>query len=374
MVEGSEPALETEPAHLLAAVREFFWPLGDKALDDLTVKETLGTGTFGRVRLVEADTLRKHLAARQPEPMSHATNCFLALKRMKKSEVVRLKQVEHILNEKSVLAETSHPFIVDMYATFQDERSLYMLLEYVPGGELFSHLRKAARFSNEGARFYAAQAVMAVQHLHGIGVVYRDLKPENLLLDGRGFLKLVDFGFAKRVADRTWTLCGTPEYLAPEMVRGEAYSFSVDWWALGMLLFEMLAGVPAFRSADPAEVYRKILVEAPRLLFKSSAECDALLAGLLAKAPEQRLCAADEVCDAPFFAAIAWSSLRSRSTPAPFRPKIAHPTDTSNVVTIEKYASPASEEGDGAEWDRYLTSATLRSSTHPFASFASGVW
>mmetsp|Transcript_9737 Transcript_9737/g.28533 ORF Transcript_9737/g.28533 Transcript_9737/m.28533 type:complete len:159 (+) Transcript_9737:163-639(+) len=158
------------------------------------------------------------------------------------------------------------------------------------------------------------------------------------------------------------------------MVRGEAYSFSVDWWALGMLLFEMLAGVPAFRSADPAEVYRKILVEAPRLLFKSSAECDALLAGLLAKAPEQRLCAADEVCDAPFFAAIAWSSLRSRSTPAPFRPKIAHPTDTSNVVTIEKYASPASEEGDGAEWDRYLTSATLRSSTHPFASFASGVW
>ena len=112
---------------------------------------------------------------------------------------------------------------------------------------------------------------------------------------------------------------------------------------------EMLAGVPAFRSADPAEVYRKILVEAPRLLFKSSAECDALLAGLLAKAPEQRLCAADEVCDAPFFAAIAWSSLRSRSTPAPFRPKIAHPTDTSNVVTIEKYASPASEEGDGAE-------------------------
>mmetsp|Transcript_8577 Transcript_8577/g.27162 ORF Transcript_8577/g.27162 Transcript_8577/m.27162 type:complete len:246 (+) Transcript_8577:741-1478(+) len=242
------------------------------------------------------------------------------------------------------------------------------------------------RLEEGQARFYAACVADVLGHLHDVcGIVYRDLKPENLLVDDVGYLKLVDFGLAKRLrpladdgevhaAERTSTICGTPEYLAPEMVRGEAYSFSVDWWALGMLLFEMLAGVPAFRSADPAEVYRKILVEAPRLLFQSSAECDALLAGLLAKAPEQRLCAADEVCDAPFFAAIAWSSLRSRSTPAPFRPKIAHPTDTSNVVTIEKYASPASEEGDGAEWDRYLTSATLRSSTHPFASFASGVW
>mmetsp|Transcript_23159 Transcript_23159/g.68664 ORF Transcript_23159/g.68664 Transcript_23159/m.68664 type:complete len:371 (-) Transcript_23159:54-1166(-) len=348
MVEGSEPALETEPAHLLAAVREFFWPLGDKALDDLTVKETLGTGTFGRVRLVEADTLRKHLAARQPEPMSHATNCFLALKRMKKSEVVRLKQVEHILNEKSVLAETSHPFIVDMYATFQDERSLYMLLEYVPGGELFSHLRKAARFSNEGARFYAAQAVMAVQHLHGIGVVYRDLKPENMLLDGRGFLKLVDFGFAKRVADRTWTLCGTPEYLAPEIIQSKGHNFAVDWWALGIVIYEMLAGYPPFFDDSPFGIYQKILAgrhECPRHFEPTAKE---LIRKLLTADRTKRIGStkngggAEEIKKQKWYRGLNWAALYNKTMEPYIAPDVSSSDDTSHY---EKFADSIEESG-----------------------------
>lgn len=117
-----------------------------------------------------------------------------------------------------------------------------MLLEYVPGGELFSHLRREVRFSNDGAKFYGSQIVSAFQHLHSFNIVYRDLKPENLLITRTGYLKITDFGFAKVVDDRTWTLCGTPEYLAPELIQSKGHNKSVDWWAVGILIYEMLAG------------------------------------------------------------------------------------------------------------------------------------
>lgn len=117
-----------------------------------------------------------------------------------------------------------------------------MLLEYVPGGELFSHLRREVRFANDAAKFYAAEIVLAFQHLHSFNIVYRDLKPENLLITRTGHLKIADFGFAKVVEDRTWTLCGTPEYLAPELIQSKGHNKSVDWWAVGILIFEMLAG------------------------------------------------------------------------------------------------------------------------------------
>lgn len=117
-----------------------------------------------------------------------------------------------------------------------------MLLEYIIGGEVFSHLRKAGRFSNEMTKFYAAEIVLAVEYLHTMDIIYRDLKPENLLLDRAGHIKITDFGFAKKVEDRTWTLCGTPEYLAPEIIQSKGHGKAVDWWALGILIFEMLAG------------------------------------------------------------------------------------------------------------------------------------
>lgn len=124
----------------------------------------------------------------------------------------------------------------------QSPTHLYMLLEYVPGGELFSHLRREVRFSNDGAKFYGSQIVSAFQHLHSFNIVYRDLKPENLLITRTGYLKITDFGFAKVVDDRTWTLCGTPEYLAPELIQSKGHNKSVDWWAVGILIYEMLAG------------------------------------------------------------------------------------------------------------------------------------
>ena len=225
------------------------------------LRETLGTGTRPRAPRRGASP-RNHITRWSSETKVNPppSNCFFALKIMKKSEVVRLKQVEHIKNEKEILSEVNHPFIVTLCAAppraarhrarararrrararpgrpalpahpparrlarsfiaFQDERNLYMLLEYIIGGELFTHLRKAGKFGNDHTRFYAAQIVMALQYLHNDSVVYRDLKPENLLLDLIGYLKITDFGFAKKVEDRTWTLCGTPSTSRPRSSR-----------------------------------------------------------------------------------------------------------------------------------------------------------
>ena len=165
-----------------------------------------------------------------------------------KIEVVRMRQVQHIVSEKNILARINFPFIVNLYlgltrlCTFQDNRYVFLLEEYVIGGEMFSHLRRARRFTNEMTRFYAAEITLALEYLHNLNIIYRDLKPENLLLDHNGHIKIADFGFAKIVPDRTWTLCGTPEYLAPEIIQSRGHGRAVDWWALGILIFEMLAG------------------------------------------------------------------------------------------------------------------------------------
>lgn len=199
-------------------------------LSDLTLKETLGTGTFGRVRLC----------------LHKSTGNYYAIKCLKKSEVLRMKQVEHILAEASILGSIRHPFIVNMLKTFQDDKRLYIVLEYVVGGELFSHLRKAGKFPNDVAKFYAAEVILAFEYIHSMDILYRDLKPENLLLDVGGHIKITDFGFAKKVPERTFTLCGTPEYLAPEIIQSKGHGKAVDWWALGILTYEMLVGYPPF--------------------------------------------------------------------------------------------------------------------------------
>jgi len=246
--------------------------------------------------------------------------------------------VEHIKAEKKILSKINHPFIVHLYASFQDEKNLYMVMEYVIGGELFSQLRKAGRFSNEASRFYAAEIVLALEYLHDKNIVYRDLKPENLLIDREGHMKITDFGFAKYVEDRTWTLCGTPEYLAPEIIQSKGHGKAVDWWALGILIFEMLSGYPPFYDENPFGIYQKILagkIEFPRH-FDVNAK-DLVKKLLLADRTKRYGCLKNGAVDIKshkWFKGIDWSKALNREMKVPFVPGWQSPNDTSN---FEKY-------------------------------------
>lgn len=193
-------------------------------LDDFELDRTIGTGSFGRVIIVY---LKKDRSQRY------------AMKMLKKENIVKMKQVEHTLNEKKILSSIDFPFIVKLAYSFKDTTNLYMILEYVTGGEMFTHLRKTGRYSEENACFYASQIVLTFEYLHYLNIIYRDLKPENVLYDSSGYIKITDFGFAKIIKDRTWTLCGTPEYLAPEIILSRGYNKAVDWWALGVIIYEM---------------------------------------------------------------------------------------------------------------------------------------
>ncbi|KAF4662179.1 hypothetical protein FOL47_006380 [Perkinsus chesapeaki] len=288
-------------------------------LEDFDLRATVGTGTFGRVRVVKI----KNSADRTP----------FALKILKKSEVIRLKQIEHVRAERQILEKLSHPFIVNLFATFQDEKRLFMLMEYVNGGELFSHLRKEGRLPNDDAKFYAAEIVLAFEYMHSLDVVYRDLKPENLLIDFEGHIKITDFGFAKVVTDRTWTLCGTPEYLAPEIIQSKGHGKAVDWWALGILIFEMLAGYPPFYDENPFGIYQKVLLG--RIDFPKHFDTKArdLVKHLLTRDRTKRYgCLKDGVEDIKrhkWFKGIDWTAAANRELPAPFIPQVRGPDDTS---------------------------------------------
>ncbi|GAA5917391.1 hypothetical protein JCM8208_006472 [Rhodotorula glutinis] len=305
-------------------------------LGDFDMLDTLGTGTFGRVLLARLRTSPNRPNQTQPH--------YFAMKVLEKNTVVRLRQVEHVNSERSTLAHVRHPFVVNLFCTFQDEANLYMLLEYVQGGELFSHLRRAQRFSADVARFYTANIILVLENLHAQDIIYRDLKPENLLIDSTGHIKVTDFGFAKYVPERTWTLCGTPEYLAPEIITATGHGAAADWWALGVLLFELLAGYPPFFADNPLEIYEKILAGrygVPRHIDPLAKD---LIGRLLTDDLTKRLGnlkgGAQDVKNHPWFEGVDWESLARKEIRAPIIPLTTNPGDVSNY---ERYPATAIE-------------------------------
>ncbi|CAG8460003.1 3010_t:CDS:2 [Paraglomus occultum] len=305
------------------------------SLGDFTICRTLGTGSFGRVHLVQSKRNTK----------------YYAMKVLKKTEVVRLKQVEHTNNEKHILEQVNHPFLVNLWGTFQDTANLYMVMDYVAGGELFSVLRKSQRFPDYVAKFYAAEVLLAFEYLHSKDIIYRDLKPENLLLDRDGHIKITDFGFAKYVPDITWTLCGTPDYLAPEIIQSKGYGKAVDWYSLGVLIFEMLAGYPPFYDEDHMRLYEKIL--AGRIKYPSSFESNAkdllkrLLTADLSKRYGNLKGGSEDIKRHKWFHGTDWDKLLRREGRAPYIPQINGDGDASNFDVYpeerEPYGAPCAD-------------------------------
>ncbi|CAH8874379.1 unnamed protein product [Trichobilharzia szidati] len=299
----------------------------DVKLTDFTVVSTIGIGGFGRVQLVYLNKDKRQ--------------CF-ALKRLKKHYIVETKQQEHVLNEKNILTEANHDFIVKLYRTYRDNRYLYLLLEVCLGGELWTLLRNSTSFDDSTARFYSACVVEALNYLHRKGIVYRDLKPENLLLDSQGFCKMTDFGFAKRIGygNKTWTFCGTPEYVAPEVILNKGHDFAVDFWALGILMFELLTGTPPFTSSDPMRTYNIILkgintIEFPKCITRN-AQC--LIKKLCRDAPAQRLGARKsgitEVKSHAWFEGFDWDGLVAKTIQVPINPKVGLFFKITNNVSV----------------------------------------
>ncbi|KAI8971104.1 camp-dependent protein kinase 1 [Pilobolus umbonatus] len=291
-------------------------------LNDFNLLRTLGTGSFGRVHLAQS----KH------------NSRYYAVKVLKKTEIVRLKQVEHTNSEKQILDSAANPFMINLWGTFQDDINLYMVMDYVPGGELFSILRKNQRFPDHIAKFYAAEVVLAIEYFHSNNIIYRDLKPENLLLDAQGHIKIIDFGFAKFVHDITWTLCGTPDYLAPEVIQSKGYGLAADWWSLGILIFEMLTGFPPFYDDDHLKLYEKILqgkIKWPSYMDPFAKD---LLKRLITPDLSRRYGnlkrGADDIKDHRWFSSIDYIKLANRQVRAPYIPTIRGEGDTSH---FDKY-------------------------------------
>uniref|UniRef100_A0A0A9X2E0 cGMP-dependent protein kinase n=1 Tax=Lygus hesperus TaxID=30085 RepID=A0A0A9X2E0_LYGHE len=292
-------------------------------LSELRVIATLGVGGFGRVELVQV--------AGDPQRS-------FALKQMKKSQIVETRQQQHIMSEKEIMGEANCDFIVKLYKTFKDRKYLYMLMESCLGGELWTILRDKGHFDDGTTRFYTACVIEAFDYLHSRNIIYRDLKPENLLLDVNGYVKLVDFGFAKRLLHgrKTWTFCGTPEYVAPEVILNRGHDISADYWSLGVLMFELLTGTPPFTGADPMKTYNIILkgidaIEFPRNITRNAT---VLIKKLCRDNPAERLGyqkgGISEIQKHKWFDGFNWEGLRTRTLTPPILPKVRNVIDTSN--------------------------------------------
>uniref|UniRef100_A0A8D0G9M5 non-specific serine/threonine protein kinase n=1 Tax=Sphenodon punctatus TaxID=8508 RepID=A0A8D0G9M5_SPHPU len=283
--------------------------------------KVLGQGSYGKVFLV-----RKIKG-------SDAGQLY-AMKVLKKATLKVRDRVRSKM-ERDILAEVNHPFIVKLHYAFQTEGKLYLILDFLRGGDLFTRLSKEVMFTEEDVKFYLAELALALDHLHGLGIIYRDLKPENILLDEDGHIKITDFGLSKEAIDhdkRAYSFCGTIEYMAPEVVNRRGHTQSADWWSFGVLMFEMLTGSLPFQGKDRKETMALILKAKLGMPQFLSIEAQSLLRALFKRNPSNRLGAGldgvEEIKRHPFFATIDWNKLYRKEIKPPFKPAVGRPEDT----------------------------------------------
>jgi len=287
-------------------------------LDDFQTVKVLGTGAFGKVSLVYNEELKR----------------YFAMKALKKEYIKKYQQTKHTKEERKILETIDYPFISKLYYAFQTKKSLYMITEFMAGGEMFHHLHDCGHFDENRTRFYIAELVLAIDHLHKHNILYRDLKPENILLDEIGHIKLTDFGLSKIMnnieKDKTYTVCGTPVYVAPEVLTGQGYDKLVDWWSLGVLLYEFLAGYSPYREAKnrvDIKIYKKKLKQDPLI---SNTAFD-LINKLCQPNVRLRLGKnSKDIKNHKFFESIDWVKLEKKEITPPFKPKIRYQGDVRN--------------------------------------------
>lgn len=326
-LEGYRTATETSTTERMRAVSF----IGGKVvpikmtINDFDMLKVLGKGTFGKVMLAK----------------QKITGDVFAIKILKKSMVLEKDELAHTLTENAVLAKCQHPFLTELRYSFQTPDLLCFVMEYVNGGEIFFHLSNDKRFSEDRTRFYIGEISLAIKYLHTAGIIYRDLKLENLMLDRHGHIKITDFGLCKEQmnhGDSTTTFCGTPEYLAPEVIEDSDYGRAVDWWGVGVVMYEMISGMLPFRSRDHEELFGLILTKAVKVPAFFSAEAKDCVLRLLNKKPSERLGGGpeggNEVLQHAFFKKLDLVKLEKKEIQPPFVPKISSEEDASNFDTF----------------------------------------
>jgi len=302
------------------------------SLADFDLIKVIGRGSYAKVLMVELKSTKR----------------IYAMKVIKKELVTDDEDIDWVQTEKHVFETASnHPFLVGLHSCFQTPSRLFFVIEFVRGGDLMFHMQRQRRLPEEHARFYSSEICLALNYLHERGIIYRDLKLDNVLLDHEGHIKLTDYGMCKegiRPGDTTSTFCGTPNYIAPEILRAEDYSFSVDWWALGVLLYEMLAGRSPFDIVGATDnpdqntedyLFQVILEKTIRIPRSLSVKAAQILKGFLNKNPADRLgCHRDsgfgEIMNHPFFKTIEWAMLEQKQIPPPYRPRLENERDLAN--------------------------------------------
>ncbi|XP_040263021.1 protein kinase C delta type isoform X3 [Bufo bufo] len=280
--------------------------------------KVLGKGSFGKVLLAELK----------------GTNEYFAIKALKKDVVLIDDDVECTMVEKRVLALAwENPFLTHIYCSFQSKEHLFFVMEFLNGGDLMFHIQDKGRFDLFRSTFYGAEIICGLQFLHSKGIIYRDLKLDNIMLDKDGHIKIADFGMCKENVfgeNKASTFCGTPDYIAPEILQGQKYTFSVDWWSFGVLLYEMLIGQSPFHGDDEDELFESIRVDTPHFPRWITKESKDILEKLFVREPTKRLGVIGNIKLHPFFKTINWTALEKKEVDPPFKPKVKSPSDHSN--------------------------------------------
>ncbi|KAL4453022.1 hypothetical protein ABPG73_002307 [Tetrahymena malaccensis] len=285
-------------------------------IEDFCMKNVLGKGSFAKVILVKKIDNGK----------------FYAMKVLKKSKLEKQRHVDNVIAERNILVGVNHPFVIKLHYSFQNSDKLYFILEFCAGGELFNLLHKVQRFTEDQTRFYIAQIVLAIEHLHSLNIIYRDLKPENVMIDFEGYIRITDFGLSKNNIndhEKTYSVCGTPEYLAPEILTMQGHEKTADWWSLGALIYELLTGLPPFYNQNREVMYELIKNYNVNIPDYVSPVCKDLIYRLLQKNPENRLGknGAYEIKSHPWFQNVDWEILFRKEYRPPFIPIL------DNIVT-----------------------------------------